>query len=166
MTDLLLYRWSYKPTGEDGLSKVLSPNVRARYDRSLAVVEEAGDGMGALAWDPAGVTPNEPPNTDGDKGNPGAQPSLVNQGVWYWLHQETLDEPTLLLDDDYRPKSAEAALTNVIQRFGVDVVEHGPSELVVDTAHPRNLLQLHFERGTSIKPILWLRSYDYSYSLY
>lgn len=167
VTDMLLGEWDYTRNAKNGLDKILSPAVRARYDRSLAVFVEVGDGLGALAWDPAGVTPGEPPNTWGDKGNPGAQPGTPNQGVWYWLHQETLNEPALLLDDSYRPRTAEAAFTHVLQRFAFTDVDSPESEneLVVDTAYPRaNLLQLHFDGP--LKPRLWLRSYDHHYSLY
>lgn len=167
VTDLLLGEWDYKRSGEDGLDKVLSPAVLARYNRSLAVFVEIGDGLGAMAWDPAGVTQGEPPNTWGDKGNPGAQQGSPNQGVWFWLHQETLNEPTLLLDDDYRPRPAEAAFTHVFQRFALSDVDSPASdnELVVDSANPRgNLLQLHFDEPR--KPKLWLRSYDHFYSMY
>ena len=167
VTDLLLGDWGYKSKGPDGLDRILSPAVRARYDRSLAVFVEVGDGLGALAWDPAGVTPGERPNTWGDEGNPGAQPGAPGEGVWYWLHQEHLVKPELLLDDDYRPKSAEAAMTNVFQRFALSDVDprETEDELLVDSANPRpNLLQLHFD-GPG-QPRLWLRSYDHHYSLY
>lgn len=167
VTRLLLGEWDYKEKGEDGLGQILTPAVRARYDRSLAVFVEVGDGLGAMAWDPAGVRRGEPTNTWGDAGNPGAQPATPNQGVWYWLHQDSLHKPRLLLDDDYRPKTAEAAFTHVVQRFALSHFDspRNDGELVVDTANPRsNLLQLHFEEPR--KPRLWLRSYDYNYSLY
>ena len=167
VTDMLLGEWDYKRSGDDGLDKLLSSAVRARYNRSLAVFIEVGDGLGAMAWDPEGVTQGEPPNTWGDKGNPGARPGSPGQGVWYWLHQETLNEPTLLLDDDYRPRTAEAAFTHVFQRFALTDVDSPASEneLVVDSANPRgNLLQLHFDEPR--KPKLWLRSYDHFYSMY
>lgn len=167
VTDLLLGDWGYKRTGADGLDKILPPAVRARYDRSLAVFVEVGDGLGALAWDPAGATPGEPPSTWGDKGNPGARPGTPNEGVWYWLHQDHIAKPELLLDDDYRPRTTEAALTHVFQRFALSDLDspEADDELVVDTANPRaNLLQLHFDGPRN--PRLWLRSYDYHYSLY
>ncbi|SCB39135.1 hypothetical protein GA0061100_11874 [Rhizobium hainanense] len=167
VTELLLSGWGYTRSGGDiALDKLVSATVLARYDRSVAVFVEVGDGLGALAWDPAGVTSGEPPNTWGDKGNPGAQPSTPNDGVWFWLHQEHISEPELLLDDDYRPKDAEAALIHVFQRFCLSQIDspESESELVIDSNLPRNLLQLHFEDPT--KPKLWLRSYDYHYSLY
>lgn len=167
VTDMLLSEGGYERKGKDGLDTILAPDVRARYDRSLAVFIEVGDGLGALGWDPAGVTPGEAPSTWGDKGNPGAKPGAPGEGVWYWLHQGHIGQPELLLDDDYRPKTAEAALTHVFQRFALSQVELAESEddLEVDTANPRpNLLQLHFDGPR--KPRLWLRSYDYHYSLY
>lgn len=94
------------------MDTLLPETVLARYDRSVAVLIEVGDGLGALAWDPAGVSLHEQTNSWGDKGNPGARPATPNERVWYWLHQEHVDEPELPLDDDYQPKSAEAALTN------------------------------------------------------
>lgn len=144
----------------------LPPSALARYRRSVAVFVEIGDGLGALAWDPEGVVPNESPNTTGDQGNPGAQPATPNEGVWYWLHQERIAEPELLLDDDYRPQTAEAALTGVFKRFALSQADSPETEtqLLIDTAHPRNLLQLSFDEPK--KPRLWLRSYDYHYSLY
>ncbi len=167
VTDMLLSEGGYERKGKDGLDTLLVPDVRARYDRSLTVFIEVGDGLGALAWDPAGVAPGEAPSTWGDKGNPGARPGAPGEGVWYWLHQGHINKPELLLDDDYRPKTAEAALTHVFQRFALSTLELAESEndLEVDTANPRpNLLQLHFDGPR--KPRLWLRSYDYHYSLY
>ena len=167
VTDMLLSEGGYERKGKDGLDTLLAPDVRARYDRSLAVFIEVGDGLGALAWDPAGVTAGEAPNTWGDKGNPGARPGAPGEGVWYWLHQGHINKPELLLDDDYRPKTAEAVFTHVFQRFALSTLELAESEndLEVDTANPRpNLLQLHFDGPR--KPRLWLRSYDYHYSLY
>lgn len=167
VTRLLLGEWDYKEKGEEGLDQILPPAVRARYDRSLAVFIEVGDGLGAMAWDPAGVKRGEPTNTWGDAGNPGAQPVTPNQGVWYWIHQDSLHKPRLLLDDDYRPKTAEGAFTHVVQRFALSHFDSPKNdrELVVDTANPHsNLLQLHFEERR--KPRLWFRSYDYNYSLY
>lgn len=167
VTDMLLGDWGYARNGKNGLDTLLSPAVRARYDRSLAVFVEVGDGLGALAWDPAGVSPGEPTNTWGDKGNPGAQPATPNEGVWYWLHQEYLNQPALLLDDGYRPRTTEAAFTHVLQRFAFTDVDSPESEneLVVDSANPHaNLLQLHFDGPR--QPRLWLRSYDHHYSLY
>lgn len=99
--------------------------------------------------------------------SPGVRPGPVGEGVWFWLHQEHIAEPVLLLDDDYRPKTAEAALTHVFQRFALSAGD-GPETdegLMVDTANPRAaLLQLHFDGPRN--PRLWLRSYDYHYSLY
>lgn len=168
VTDLLLGpEWGYERKGPDGIDAILSAAVRARYDRSLAVFVEVGDGLGAFAWDPAGATPGEPLGPWGDGGNPGARPGVPGEGVWYWLHQDHLDRPRLLLDDDYRPRTTEAALTHVFQRFAVTEVDspEADNEVVVDSANPRlNLLQLHFEDGR--RPRLWLRSYDYNYSMY
>ncbi|PDS76251.1 hypothetical protein CO667_23375 [Rhizobium sp. L43] len=167
VSELLLKDWGYtRSGGATALDTLLPEAVRARYDRSVAVFVEVGDGLGALAWDPAGVSPQEPPNGWGDKGNPGAQPATPNEGVWYWLHQEHIDEPELLLDDDYLPRNAEAALTNAFQRFALSQAAYPETEdeLVIDSAHPRNLLQLNFDGPKS--PRLWLRSYDYHYSLY
>ncbi|MBB6558994.1 hypothetical protein HNP48_001658 [Acidovorax soli] len=168
VTDMLRRQWDYALSGKDGLDQLLSPSVRARYDRSLAVFVHVGDGMGALAWDPAGVTAGEPTHTWGDQGNPGAQPGTANEGVWYWLHQEYLRKPSLLLDEDYRPRNAEAAFTHVLQRLAFSEVEEAANdkELVVDSALPRaNLLQLHFDEE-SRQPSLWLRSYDSYYTLF
>ncbi|WP_418119254.1 hypothetical protein [Variovorax sp. 350MFTsu5.1] len=152
--------------GNGGFDALLPPTVLSRYRRSVAVFVEIGDGLGALAWDPEGVVPNEPSNTTGDHGNPGAQPATPNEGVWYWLHQERIAEPELLLDDDYRPQTAEAALTGVFKRFALSQADSPETEkqLLIDTAHPRNLLQLSFDEPK--KPRLWMRSYDYHYSLY
>ncbi len=167
VSELLLKGWGYtRSGGATALDTLLPETVRARYDRSVVVFIEVGDGLGALAWDPAGVSPHEPADIWGDKGNPGARPATPNAGVWYWLHQERIAEPELLLDDDYRPKSAEAALTNVFQRFALSQAAYPETEdeLVIDSAHPRNLLQLSFDGPK--EPRLWLRSYDYHYSLY
>ena len=152
--------------GNGGLGALLPPSVLARYRRSVAVFVEIGDGLGALAWDPQGVVPGEPPNAPGDQDNPGARPATPNEGVWYWLHQEHIAEPALLLDDGYQPQTAEAAFTHVFKRLALSQAASPESEeqLLVDTAHPRNLLQLHFDEPR--KPRLRFRSYDHHYSLY
>ncbi|MES2609203.1 MAG: hypothetical protein V4679_03130 [Pseudomonadota bacterium] len=96
------------------------------------------------------------------------RPGATNEGVWYWLHQEYLGKPLLLLDEDYRPRNAEAAFTHVLQRLAFSEVEEAANdkELVVDSALPRaNLLQLHFDHE-SRQPNLWLRSYDSYYTLF
>jgi hypothetical protein len=101
-------------------------------------------------------------------------PSAAPQGVWFWVHQETLNQPALLLDRQRQAVSDEKALLSVLQRFVVDgvlesVVEAGlvapvdeEKTIWVDSAHPRALMQLHFDEK---KPKLWLRSYDHFYSL-
>lgn len=166
VTEVLLGEWGYKESGKDGLDGFLAPEVRARYGRSVLVLVEVGDGLGALAWDPAGVTAGEPVNAVGDAGNPGAQPGEPGQGVWFWLQQDSIVSPTLLVDDDYRPRDAESAMTKALQRLTPWLDESYESDQVrVDTAHPRNLLQLHVSDGKT-PPVLWLRSYDYHFSLY
>ncbi len=166
VTELLLKDWGYSEKGEHPLSRILSPAARARYDRSIAVFVEVGDGLGALAWDPAGVVADEPGLSYGDKR--GALPGTPNTGVWFWLHQDTLSEWNLLLDRAQQPRSAEDALTNAVQRFAMgDIVTPAhDNELVIDSAHPNALLQFHFDRDKKPVPRLWLRSYDYHYSLY
>ena len=167
VTDMLLRDWDYQRTGSGGLDKILPVAVLARYDRSVSIYIEVGDGLGALAWDPAGVTPGEMPNSWYGKGQSGAQSGPAGEGVWFWMHQEQLRKPVLLLDEEHRPRSTESVLNAVFQSF----VFLAPSEsetddeLVVDTANPRpNLLQLGFDG--SRKPDLSLRSYDYQYGLY
>ncbi|WP_064696870.1 hypothetical protein [Rhizobium aegyptiacum] len=61
---------------------------------------------------------------------------------------------------------ASQGTCNEFQRCALSQADNPETEdeLVVDTAHPRNLLQLNFEGPK--KPRLWLRSYDYHYSLY
>lgn len=167
ITDMLVSEWDYQRTGPGGLDKILSRAVRARYDRSISVYIEVGDGLGALGWDPAGVTPGEMPNTWNDKGHPGAQPGPAGEGVWFWMHQERLNKPVLLLDDAYRPRSAESVLNAIFQSF-VFLAQSdsaGDDELVVDSANPHaNMLQLGFD-GPG-QPSLSLRGYDYQYGLY
>lgn len=166
---MLLRDWDYK-----ALPTILPPDVLARYSRSLAVFTEVGDGLGALAFDPQGVHKAEASNVWGDQHGPGAQPSVPLKGVWFWIHQDTIDNPMLLLDRHRQAVSDEQALLSVLQRFEVDdvlesVVKAGwvakvddQKTIWVDSAHPRALLQLHFDDK---KPRLWMRSYDHFYSL-
>ncbi|MBK9218154.1 MAG: hypothetical protein IPL70_06825 [Uliginosibacterium sp.] len=109
---------------------------------------------------------DEPGLSYGDKR--GALPGTPNTGVWFWLHQDTLSEWNLLLDRAQQPRSAEDALTNAVQRFAMgDIVTPAhDNELVIDSANPNALLQFHFDRDKKPVPRLWLRSYDYHYSLY
>lgn len=167
VTDMLLRDWDYQRTGPRGLDKILPRAVRARYDRSVSIYIEVGDGLGALAWDPAGVTPGELPNSWYGKGQSGAQPGPAGEGVWFWMHQEQLHKPVLLLDEEHRPRRTESVLNAVFQSFVflAPSESEADDELVVDTANPRpNLLQLGFD--TTGQPDLSLRSYDYQYGLY
>lgn len=168
VTETVLGTWNYRSDGQENeFKEMLPPALRARYDRSLVVFAQDSSHRRALAWDPAGVTAGEPPGTSYDQGNPGARPATPNQGVWFWVHEDSLDRPVLLLDDDYRPRTAESALTHVFQRFALSDASSPdtPDELVVDSANPRaNFLQLHFE-GPG-KPRLWMRSHDHHFSMY
>jgi len=167
-----LSQWGYPKQGPGSLDKILSPATRARYERSLLVFTEVGDGQGGLAWDPRGVTDGEPSNLWVDKHTSGAKRKEPNTGVWFWLHQDNIDTPELLLDVHFQPRSAEDALLNAFQRFAVDQVvdnfdigELKEPFLILDSAHPHGFLQLYFE-GDNTKPKLWLRSYHSdSYSL-
>lgn len=166
---LLISEW-----GSPALEKIVPAATLARYRRSVAVFTEVGDGLGALAFDPQGVRPGEPSHAWGDGHGAGAQPSQPQRGVWFWLHEETIGEPTLLLNQQRQAVSDEQALLTVFQRLVLDrmlsaVAEAGLVPAVddektiwVDSAHPNALLQLHFDDK---KPKLWLRSYDRFYSL-
>ena len=168
VTETVLGAWHYRQDGQEKeFMEMLSPALRARYDRSLVIFSQDTSHRRALAWDPAGVAAGEPPGTSYDEGNPGARPASPNQGVWYWVHEDSMERPVLLLDDDYRPRTAESALTHVFQRFALRDASSPdtPSELVVDSANPRpNFLQLHFD-GPG-QPRLWMRSHDYHFSMY
>lgn len=159
--------------GHESLEDLLAPDVLARYRRSVAVFTEVGDGLGALAYDPLGARPGEPSNAWGDSQGPGAE-AAPSQGVWFWLHQGSLNEPTLLLGRQRRPADGEQAVLSVLRRFVVGTVleaadeygEHAPVDnektIWVDSSHPHALMQLHFDGN---KPRLWLRSYDHHYAL-
>ena len=162
---LLSDEWSYTDaaSGDLSLRALLSPATRARYDRSILVFVDAGDGLGALAWDPAGVAAGEPSHIWVDRHSKGAKRGDVGKGVWFWLHQERLDEPQLLLDNQLRPSSDEDALLNPFQRFAVprvieEITDGKEATLVIDSAHPHGFLQLHFLDG---KPVLMFRSYGF-----
>lgn len=134
--------------GHGSLESELDPDVLARYRRSVTVFIEVGDGLGALAYDP--------------------------QGVWFWLHQESINEPMLFIDRHHRPASGEDAVLRVMWRCAVSGVlaaavesdelpiEEGEEAIWVDSSHPRALMQLHFDGK---QPNLRLRSYDHSYAL-
>ncbi len=168
--DMLLGDWDYK-----SLDKILPANVLARYRRSVAVFTEIGDGHGALAFDPQGVQPGEPSHAWGDGHGAGAQPSVPSKGVWFWIHQDTIDRPTLLLTRERTSVSDELALMSVLQRFKVSrlldaVADAGwappintEKTLWVDSAHPRALMHLYFDGK---KPKIELLNYDYFYSLF
>jgi hypothetical protein len=160
-----LSTWDYPKQGPDSLEKILSPGTRARYERSVFVFLYEGDGLGGLAWDPQGVTKGEPSNNRVDKHSPGAVPGVPNAGVWYWLHQDHINAPELLLDARLQPRVDEEALLNPIQRLALEsVIDSLPSlreikepSLILDSAHPHGFLHLHFDpKG---KPVLELRSY-------
>lgn len=166
---LLVSEW-----GSPALEKIVPPAALARYRRSMAFFTEVGDGLGALAFDPQGVQPGEPSNAWGDRHGAGAQVSSPPRGVWFWVHQDSIGEPTLLLNQERQAVSDEQALLTVLQRLVIDRVLESVAEagwvpavddektIWVDSAHPSAFLQLHFDDK---KPKLWLRSYDHYYSL-
>lgn len=166
--ETLLTDWGYREDGEHSIA-YLPEALRKRYQRSLVVFVEVGDGMGALAWDPLAAMPGEPSNIWVDQHSAGVQSTAADAGVWFWVHEETLAKPELLLDEQFRPLDADKALLNPFQRFAFNNIEEflaWPSEdryppLIIDTAHPHGFLQLHFAESAK----LWLRSYDYHYSL-
>jgi hypothetical protein len=168
VTDMLVNERNHELKGPRGLDRLLDTGLRARYDRSLVVYQDMNSGMGALAWDPAGIVPGEKRGTWQGDSNPVAQPGPAGQGVWFWMSEKNLDQsPRLLLGDDLRPMTAEAAMTHV---FECSVLSDESSraeagELMVDTATPKgSRLALDFE-GPG-QPRLALGNYDYHDCLY
>lgn len=168
VTDMLVNERNHELKGPRGLDRLLDPGLRARYDRSLVVYQDMNSGMGALAWDPAGIVPGEKRGTWKGDSNPVAQPGPAGLGVWFWMSEKNLDQsPRLLLGDDLRPLTAEAAMTHV---FECSVLSDESSraeagELMVDTATPKgSRLALDFE-GPG-QPRLSLSNYDYHDCLY
>lgn len=168
VTDMLVNERSHELKGPRGLDQLLDPGLRARYDRSLMVYEDMGSGMGALAWDPVGIVPGDRRGTWTNDNNPLARPGPAGQGVWFWMSEKNLDQsPRLLLDDDLRPMTAEAAMTHVFECFVLsdESSRAEAGELVVDTATPKgSALALGFE-GPG-QPRLALSNYDYQDCLY
>lgn len=162
LTELMHRDFGYPRTGKDAPDNFLSPGVRDRYARSLAVFVEVGDGMGALAWDPKGLTLEEQARL----GSGTAAPATPGQGLWFWMHDEMAVKPSLLLDEDGRPRSSDAALASVFERFALhNWASPGTNGLVLDSANPvGNLLQLHF--GQARTPELGLHSYNDHYGHY
>lgn len=159
LLDLMHGDFGYPSTGKDAPGDFLSPGVRERYARSLAVFVTVGDGMGALAWDPQGLTPEDHARLGS---NPG--PATGSEGLWYWMHQGMAVKPSLLLDKDHRPLGTDLALASVFERYALaDLYQPlADDELVLDSATPLgNLLLLHFN-GARV-PQLRLNSYNGHY---
>lgn len=159
LLDLMHGDFGYPRSGKDAPGNFLSPGVHERYARSLAVFVTVGDGMGALAWDPQGLTPE-----DHARLGSGPSPAMGGDGLWYWMHQEMAVKPSLLLDKDGRPLSADLALASVFERHAL-ADQYQPmtdDELVLDSATPLgNLLLLHFNGARA--PQLLLNSYNGHY---
>ena len=143
-----------------------APATRARYERSVAVFVEVGDGMGCIAWDPQGVRVGEPSGLMVDeRGSAKVQAAAKNEGVWFSVHQETVELPELFLNSQLQPVGAVQALINPIQTLVLEglVESLAPSRskgpvLPVDSANPLFHVQLSVdERG---KPTLRQRSYE------
>lgn len=143
-----------------------APATRARYERSVAVFVEVGDGMGCIAWDPQGVRAGESSGLMVDeRGSAKVQAPAKNDGVWFSVHQETVGLPELFLNSQLQPVGAAQALINPIQTLVLEgLIESlvpsrskGPL-LPVDGANPLFHVQLSVdERG---KPTLRQRSYE------
>ena len=143
-----------------------APATRARYERSVAVFVEVGDGMGCIAWDPQGVRAGEPSGLMVDeRGSAKVQAAANNEGVWFSVHQEMVAKPELFLNSQLQPVGAVQALLNPIQTLLLDqlLADWAPASakgplLPVDSANPLFHVQLSVdERG---KPTLRQRSYE------
>lgn len=157
--------WSGSAQEANRREKLLSPNTLARYNRSVMVFVENGDGIGALAWDPQGITEGEPSNIWIDQPGFGAKPVSENTGVWFWMHEEFIDAPQLLLTSDGYPYSDEEALLSIFKRFVMEPImdyiqleDVKESFLIIDSKHPRGFLQLYFDINK--KPNFMFRSYE------
>lgn len=130
VSSIISESWNYKD-----LDALVPEPVRRRYERSFMVFVEVGDGLGALAWDP-------------------------EEQIWFWLHEDSLVEPDLLVG-----RSDEEAILTVFQRFAVlGVLESLElSETMIDSSHPTGLLQLHFNNEG---PQLMFRSYEERYAIW
>lgn len=159
LLELMHGDFGYPSSGKDAPESFLSPSVRERYARSLAVFVTVGDGMGALAWDPQGLTPEDHARLGSIPG-----PTPGNEGLWYWMHQGMAVKPSLLLDKDNRPLGTDLALASVFERYAL-ADQYQPmadDELVLDSATPLgNLLLLHFTGAHD--PQLRLNSYNGHY---
>jgi len=98
----------------------LDAPVRARYERSIVAFVEVGDGIGAIAFDPQGVSPDEllparkglPVNqTEGDR----------HEGAWFYFHQESSHQPSLLVDGNNRLLNDVDAILAGIRMFALDI---------------------------------------------
>jgi len=101
----------------DDLSE-LDASVRARYERSIVAFVEAGDGIGAIAFDPQGVSPGE--LLSARRGLPVNQAEGDgNKGAWFYFHQENW-QPSLLVDGNNRPLNDIDAVLAGIKMFALD----------------------------------------------
>lgn len=139
----------------------MKPALRARYERSVALYVEVGDGMGMLCWDPQGVVAGESSNGSVDKDKDGAKPGNPADGVWFWMHQESLYKPRMILDANMQPVGANKALISPAQRFGLGSLDFGAQGgyLVLDGSNP--LFHLQLSSGNGNEPVtLMVRSYE------
>ena len=140
-----LKQWGYSLSG-------ISPEVRARYERSAAVFVEEADGIGLMAWDPLGVVDGESSNLRFDEGSAGARAGNPEDGVWFWVPRTSKRKPLLLLDSSMHPTNATQALLTLAQRFVLDNVDFEMDEnfnleprsrLILDSSNPHCRLQLY-----------------------
>lgn len=173
VSEVLRNDWSYEEDGENPLSKIVPDKLLSRFDRSILIFEECGDGLGALAWDPNGIESGEFSNLFFDKHSNGANAGPKERGMWYWIHQDTLTEPEMLLDSKLVPVDAEAAILNAFQRFAVDpdtfVECLAPEDFdepysIVDSSHPRGMQLLIIDKEDGDHS-LRDGSYDYTITM-
>jgi cell wall assembly regulator SMI1 len=114
-------------TPEKNLDQELSGKSRDLYNRAIMVFTEVGDGMGAVAYEPA---PNK---------------SCGNSPNWFYFTQDTINQPDNLFHAGGGCATNEDAIIYLFNRFVIE--EHisdaiPETELALDSAAPENRLWL------------------------
>jgi hypothetical protein len=114
--DFMVKVWETPPKH---LAASVSPRTATLLKTSAPLFTEVGDGLGALLYHPEKTA------------------ACGGQPAYYWIHQDTIDEPVLLKNRDGKCKDFTEAMMWVVATLGLDQYDGSGLDLVlVDRSAP------------------------------
>lgn len=117
--DAMIQDWE---TPRESMQEDLSPKTAELFKNSALLFTEVGDGLGALLYRPAKDPKAGPCN---------------GQPAYYWVHQDSIDEPSLLKNRDGKCKTYSEAMIWVLAQLGLSGYDDdGLGFVLVDRSAP------------------------------